>query len=64
MDKINPNRSTKSTMCGSNNNCQYGEPIILGEGKSFTHALYIYNIKPSIVQKCSCQCYVTSLGFY
>ncbi|CAH8475097.1 unnamed protein product [Schistosoma bovis] len=31
LDKINPNRSTKSTMCGSNNNYQYGEPIILGE---------------------------------
>ncbi|CAI2723441.1 unnamed protein product [Schistosoma spindalis] len=30
-DKINPNRSTKDTMCGSNKNYQYGEPIILGE---------------------------------
>ncbi|CAH8448995.1 unnamed protein product [Schistosoma rodhaini] len=31
LDKVNPNRSTKGTVCGSKNNYQYGEPIILGE---------------------------------
>ncbi|XP_018648051.1 putative cement precursor protein 3B variant 1 [Schistosoma mansoni] len=35
LDKVNPNRSTKGTVCGSKNNYQYGEPIILGEVKDF-----------------------------
>ncbi|CAH8444402.1 unnamed protein product [Schistosoma turkestanicum] len=31
LEKLNPSRSTKSNVCGSDDNYQYGEPIILGE---------------------------------
>ncbi|RTG84638.1 uncharacterized protein DC041_0009161 [Schistosoma bovis] len=51
LDKINPNRSTKSTMCGSNNNYQYGEPIILGEAKCLTNNQFLLSPNLKITKR-------------